>query len=1053
MGVPSLFRWLSRKYPKIISPVIEEDPVVVGGIEQPIDYSAPNPNGELDNLYLDMNGIVHPCSHPENKPPPESEDEMMLAVFEYTDRVLNMARPRKLLMIAVDGVAPRAKMNQQRSRRFRSARDAKISNEERERKMEEMEKRGEVIDEGIRHKKTWDSNAITPGTPFMDILAESLRFWVAFKLANDPGWSKLQVIISDSSVPGEGEHKIMNFIRSQRSDPEYNPNTTHCIYGLDADLIFLSLATHEPHFRVLREDVYARDQFQRKLRNMDQFGIDQQTRNQIELIDKRKPFIWLHIGILREYLAVELSIPRLSFKFDFERAIDDWVFMCFFCGNDFLPHLPCLDVRDSSIDTLVSIWKRIMPRLKGYITCDGQLDLAGVESLLGELGRMEDTILYKKHEKDRRREDNFKRRKIEKEQRSLIKNELLKTVSKGKDNAPIMPSQNMTLTSLSTGKVSGGLNMSNNEIIQNINTISKANSANQSVADVLRQNIANSNSSQKSEPNDTLTKNDNSSEPIDASSTDDSKKRSTDSAFSTDTEESTSEALVDNNDDVIRMWEPGFRKRYYQAKFHTQDEEQIERIRKNMVKGYVEGISWVLLYYYQGCPSWNWYYPFHYAPFALDFKNLTDIDVTFERGEPFKPFEQLMSVLPADSKHNLPDVFGPLMCDENSEIIDFYPEEFQVDMNGAKMAWQGISLLPFIDEKRLLKAVRSKYDSLTPEEVERNTLKHEILFLGRDNAHFKWFKTLYSSDNSENLDGERPTLQFHGREAGLAGTVLPSKEFDPNGKREFPLKATGGLNTEQYVDVPNSAYMEVSYRMPPKAKGKSMLLNGYISHLLILTEQDKDIVRHSHNRFPRGNHFEVPTNIDYSQYVGPHGKTEYTLHVGGYKSYLDMYRYNSGRYQQTQQFNRYSNTQQNLNFNQGNQNSIRNYDSRTYGGYNNSYNNGYNNNYNNGYNNNYSNTNGFNNNYHDGGYNQRGYNNGYSQPGNGHQQYDHGYNQGYSRGRYNQRRGYGGNGRGGGRGGYSENRSRNDYANQGGSYQNRRDQNGNHNNNRFNDRY
>lgn len=102
MGVPALFRWLSNKYPKIISPVIEELPQEVNGEEVPVDTTRPNPNGEeMDNLYLDMNGIVHPCTHPEGKPPPANEQEMMLEIFKYTDRVVNMVRPRKLLMIAI----------------------------------------------------------------------------------------------------------------------------------------------------------------------------------------------------------------------------------------------------------------------------------------------------------------------------------------------------------------------------------------------------------------------------------------------------------------------------------------------------------------------------------------------------------------------------------------------------------------------------------------------------------------------------------------------------------------------------------------------------------------------------------------------------------------------------------------------------------------------------------------------------------------------------------------------------------------------------------------
>jgi len=688
-------------------------------------------------------------------------------------------------------------MNQQRSRRFRSAQEAKEKEVAKEELRALIKRQGGDLapsspEEAL--KKAFDSNSITPGTPFMDILAASLRYWCAYKLNTDPAWANLKIIISDATVPGEGEHKVMDFVRSQRASPDYDPNTRHVIYGLDADLIMLALATHEPHFRVLREDVFFQEARTRLCKLCGQKGHDayhckgQEKEKEGEFDEKDnaaplKPFIWLHISVLREYLAVELYVPNLPFQFDLERAIDDWIFLCCFVGNDFLPHLPALEIRENGIQTLTAIWRDNLPYMGGYVTRDGHIDLSRAQLIMDGLAKQEDAIFRRRKQQEDRREANSKRRRLQDSAASGNGSQEPKWKRHNVDTAASGLSTLQPISDFSKARP-----VTHDSVITR-KIASDANLANRSAANVLKNRMSSESdltrdgslaSPAVSGSNLELPDSGASSSALGkrkASTLEDSTPGASTSGMSTPS------AADDGPVDTVRLWEEGYADRYYEQKFHA-DPKDI-KFRNQVAKAYVEGLAWVLLYYFQGCPSWDWYYPYHYAPFAKDFVGLSEMKIIFEKGRISRPFEQLMSVLPAASRHALPDVFHDLMTNEDSEIIDFYPEEFEIDLNGKKMAWQGVALLPFIDMARLLQAVEKKYPLLSPEDADRNEIGKVVLLLSDANSDLysditNRFYTKKQSIPSYSLD---PRIS-----GGLAGEVEKIQEYLPHGPLDYPLQ-------------------------------------------------------------------------------------------------------------------------------------------------------------------------------------------------------------------------------------------------------------------------
>ena len=516
---------------------------------------------------------------------------MYLAIFKYIDRVFNIIRPRKMIYMAIDGVAPRAKMNQQRSRRYRSAKEIEDKRAEEERLRSEWTQQGRQLPP--KKPPTWDHNVITPGTPFMHTLSKQLRYYIHDRLTNDAGWKNVKVILSDASVPGEGEHKVMEFIRLQRQQPGYDPNTRHAIHGKDADLIMLSLATHEPYFSILREldlDPRGTRLTPEQLRQKHE---DEQAMLRLGEADERgpaiscPPFKFIQINIVREYLDLEFRNVPFLFVYDQEQVIDDFVLFCFFAGNDFLPHLPSLDIHEGAIGDMIRIYKESVSngRISGYLSNRGTVVLERCGVLLQELGKLEDDIFRRRKQKEDGIAASKARRAREEKDREDARRQ---------NNAAALQANRPSAASASAGSASrsigGGASADPNKaaaaaLKASMGVGSKRSGSDEGGSDAKKPKVE-----------------------VD----EEEQARNTKAAeeFLSQLKSVMEQKRVVEQEDDVCLHQGGWKQRYYKSKFGVDVADPAHaQFPRRVVQSFMEGICWTLLYYYRGCPSWIWCVP------------------------------------------------------------------------------------------------------------------------------------------------------------------------------------------------------------------------------------------------------------------------------------------------------------------------------------------------------------------------------------------------------------------------------------------------------------
>ncbi|VDD75217.1 unnamed protein product [Mesocestoides corti] len=762
----------------------------------------------------------------------------------------------------------------------------------------------------IDEKALFDPNVISPGTEFMVRLHDFLKKFIASQITSDPVWRRIDIIFSGHDAPGEGEQKIREYMSYRRSLPDYKPTERHCLYGMDADLLFRTLlltvdilgpshprteSLHSSGERVHSQVKWAVEGLARQLSSSQPLSVTTRTslcctlspllpngsskvsisyhvfqpptcifpprtayatsdlslkprlssqfdeeswkvqalrlrskepsttlahhsgvsnladwllvapKDGEQTCDDRHiavhspmdtkdlrvsprpqdiPFCLIHLSVLREYIELEFKCleSQLSFPYNLERIIDDWIFLGYLLGNDFIPHLPNMHIHAESLTTLWDAYQVVLPQLDGYLHDFGQLNLERFHVLISELAKF-DLNWFEDRAADQRWMQGKHGARMARELEQLGKGSAKsKTppLAAAEAIAPFfgacddaVPQDCALGDSTKSPLPTGSKDNVDTELAEFFGELTAEGSVNKEEShEAVEASVLSDGEGDDSEDSEEDSQEDEEEEEEEGDGDLENlgeiwhdKNGDSVNAFSADED-------FDEDAVAYRM----HRQYYYAEKLKIDIRGESKAVSKDFVEAallpicreYVKTLQWVLDYYFTTVVDWKYFYPYHYSPFASDLviftKRFIKGGVDYDNREnwagftpntkPLLPFEQQMFIMPPSSASILPPPYRWLLATSGTPVSEFFPEDFETDINGKLAEWEAVVLIPFIDEAKMLAAMAPCTQHLSPVDAKRNVHRGHLLLLAKDRPRCLSPGLAFESLLSEEVDGE-----------------------------------------------------------------------------------------------------------------------------------------------------------------------------------------------------------------------------------------------------------------------------------------------------------